>query len=67
MPSTRPRRVIYANTKKDDAAIDFDDQFIYNEIEKNDQERQIPFIHHPHPAALDVFRQWKEMEVKNVY
>jgi tRNA(Arg) A34 adenosine deaminase TadA len=30
----RPERVIYANTKTDAAAIDFDDQFIYDEIKK---------------------------------
>src|SRR5690348_4901560 len=35
----RPRSVIYANTKKDAAAIHFDDQFIYDEIEKPDAER----------------------------
>lgn len=63
----RPSRVIYANTKNDAAAIDFDDQFIYNEIEKDDHDRQILFFHHPLPAALDVFRQWKEMGAKIVY
>src|SRR5690606_30262691 len=45
----RPRRVIYANTKQDAAAIDFDDQFIYDEIEKEDLRRSIPFHHHPLP------------------
>src|SRR5882757_3960510 len=28
----RPRRVIYANTREEAAAIEFDDDFIYNEI-----------------------------------
>ena len=63
----RPRKVIYANTKEDAAAIDFDDRFIYDEIEKKDSERQIPFFHHPHPDALKVFRQWKESGTKTVY
>ena len=63
----RPRRVIYANTKQDAAAINFDDQFIYDEIEKAGIQRQIPFIHHPHPAAMEVFKQWKEMENKLAY
>jgi len=63
----RPRRVIYANTKKDAAAIDFDDQFIYDEIEKPDHARQIEFIHHPHPFAREVFDQWKKMENKIEY
>jgi len=63
----RPRRVIYANTKGDAAAIAFDDQYIYEEIEKRNEDRQIPFVHHPHPAALAVFEQWKNEGNKIVY
>jgi len=63
----RPRRVIYANTRGDAAAIDFDDQFIYEEIGKKDTERHIRFIHSPHPKALDVFREWKDWGNKQVY
>src|SRR5215213_9699665 len=51
----RPERVIFANTKKDAAAINFDDDFIYDEIEKADADRAIQFVHHPHAAALKVF------------
>jgi len=63
----RPRRVIYANTKQDAAAINFDDQFIYEEIEKPDRERQIIFIHYPSSKALQVFEDWMKMENKAVY
>ena len=63
----RPERVIYANTKKDAAAIDFDDQFIYDEIEKPDEQRQILFIHHPHKKAIEVFEEWKRMGNKIEY
>ena len=63
----RPRRVIYANTKADAAAIDFDDQFIYDEIEKTGMQRTIEFIHYPHPLALEVFQRWKNMDDKKVY
>ena len=63
----RPARVIYANTKEDAAAINFDDQFIYDEIEKGGNERNIPFIHSPDERALNVFKQWKEMEIKKIY
>jgi len=63
----RPKRVIYANTKSDAASISFDDQFIYDEIEKSGAERTIVFIHHPHKKALEVFEQWKHMENKIVY
>ena len=63
----RPRRVIYANTKNDAAAINFDDQFIYDEIGKQYEERRIPFFHHPHPGAIKVFEDWKDMENKLEY
>lgn len=63
----RPKRVIYANTKEDAAAIHFDDQFIYDEIEKPGEQRQIVFIHHPHKKAIDVFEEWKRMPGKIEY
>lgn len=63
----RPARVFYANTKQDAAAIDFDDQFIYDEIERKGVERQIPFIHLPLNDALQVFREWKAMDNKIEY
>lgn len=63
----RPRRVIYANTKWDAATINFDDRFIYDEIEKADEDRSIIFIHQPHPKAIEVFEEWKQMENKIHY
>jgi guanine deaminase len=63
----RPRRVIYANTKKEAAAINFDDKFIYDEIEKPCNERAIEFIHHPLKKAIEVFDEWKMMENKIEY
>lgn len=63
----RPARVIYANTKLDAAAINFDDQFIYEEIDRTHEERRLPFIHHPHPDAGKVFEEWQSMENKTEY
>ena len=63
----RPERVIYANTKKDAAAIAFDDDFIYNEINLKMDERRIPFFHFPHPKAIEVFEKWKTWEGKKIY
>lgn len=63
----RPARVIYANTKSDAAAVNFDDQFIYDEIEKFPGERQIQFIHVPNEQALDVFLEWKDLEGRQEY
>ena len=64
---SRPARVIYANTRHDAAAINFDDQFIYDEIEKSDKDKAICFIHKPDQKAMEVFRQWTDMENKVVY
>ena len=63
----RPRRVIYANTKWDAAAINFDDEFIYEELDIEGPKRRIPCLHHPHPNAQDVFREWNEWEGKKAY
>ena len=63
----RPQRVIYANTKLDAAAIEFDDDFIYKEINTAMNSRKIPFIHFPHPLAREVFAQWKNWEGKKRY
>ena len=63
----RPDRVIYANTKSDAAAVNFDDQFIYDEIEKLPQDRYIQFIHSPQPQALDVFLEWKNNDARQRY
>ncbi len=63
----RPNRVIYANTKSDAAAVNFDDQFIYDEIEKLPQDRHIQFIHVPHEQALNVFLDWKNDEGRKEY
>lgn len=63
----RPARVIYANTREDAALIEFDDAFIYDEINAQMLERKIPFQHEPHPAAIEVFRMWKEWPGKKRY
>ncbi|MBL7748691.1 MAG: nucleoside deaminase, partial [Chitinophagaceae bacterium] len=63
----RPMRVIYANTKEEAAAIEFDDDFIYNEISATMADRKIPFVHMPHPEARSVFEAWKNWEGKTKY
>jgi tRNA(Arg) A34 adenosine deaminase TadA len=63
----RPRRVIYANTREEAAAIEFDDDFIYNEINASMNNRKIPFIHSPHPMAKEIFTAWKNWEGKKKY
>lgn len=63
----RPQRVIYANTKEEAAAINFDDHFIYDEIEKPDEQRQILFIHQPDKKAKEVFEEWRKKGNKMEY
>lgn len=63
----RPKRVVYANTREEAAAIEFDDEFIYGEINAKIGERKIPFIHHPHVKAKEVFEDWKNWEGKIKY
>ena len=63
----RPKRVVYANTREEAAAIEFDDDFIYQEINAKMQDRKIPFLHHPHPKAREVFNLWKNWDGKKRY
>lgn len=56
----RPAVVYYANTKVDAAKVDFDDDFIYREIQIDPVERKIPMLHKPDKTALDVFSLWNE-------
>ena len=63
----RPKRVVYANTREEAAAIEFDDDFIYQEINAKMTDRKIPFIHYPHPRAKEIFDEWKEWEGKTKY
>lgn len=63
----RPSKVYYANTKEDAAAVAFDDQFIYEEINKSGEDRSIPFLHQPHEGALEVFKKWAILEGRKSY
>jgi guanine deaminase len=63
----RPDRVVYANTREDAAAIEFDDDFIYEEINAPMAKRKIPFEHEPHAKAKEVFEQWKNLANKREY
>ena len=63
----RPRKVYYANTRLDAAAIGFDDDFIYQEINAPLAQRAIPFEHLPLKEASDVFTAWKQKDDKIKY
>jgi guanine deaminase len=63
----RPQRVYFANTKDDAAAIDFDDSFIYQELQLPHDEKKIPLIGLPIPEALEVFKDWQKKGDKTLY
>ena len=63
----RPDKVYYANEPADAAAVGFDDQFIYHEIELPKAERRIPFIALPVPNQDVAFKAWQQMEHKHLY
>ncbi len=63
----RPEKVFYANTKEEAAAIAFDDNFIYKEINAACADRRIPFIHVPSDQAQQVFQEWQGLEGKKEY
>ncbi|WP_113925977.1 nucleoside deaminase [Cognataquiflexum aquatile] len=63
----RPERVFFANTKKDAAAIGFDDQFIYEELELPLNKRKIPFSQLSKEAAKKVFKEWELLDNKSLY
>lgn len=56
----RPKAVYYGNTKEDAAAIGFDDQFIYKEIEQPLSRRAIPMYPLLREEAQAAFRAWME-------
>jgi guanine deaminase len=62
----RPERVFYACTREDAARIEFDDQFIYDEIAKPIAERQLKLVNFMREEALDVFENWtSKSSIKN--
>lgn len=53
-------RIYYGNTRQDAADIDFDDNFIYEEIGKDMSDRTVPIIPMLRSEAMESFRLWKE-------
>lgn len=63
----RPARVFFANTKEDAAAIAFDDQFIYEELDLPWNQRQLPTRQLLQEEALEAFRAWEQSPLKVPY
>lgn len=54
----RPARVFYACTREDAADIGFDDDFIYRELEKSNDERGMVMMNLMRDEALELFLDW---------
>ncbi len=59
--------IYYANNRQDAADIDFDDDFIYRELEKPMTQRSTPILPMLREEALPVFRMWSEKTDKTEY
>ena len=64
---SRISKLYFANTKEDAAAIDFDDQFIYNEIELPIEKRTLTTIQLLRDEALEAFTKWESSPLKVKY
>ncbi len=53
-------RICYANTKRDAAAISFDDSYIYDQLRLDYDRRTIHCEHFMRDEALEAFRKWSD-------
>ena len=63
----RPAKVFYAATREDAAKVGFDDEYIYEEIEKNFEHRQMKLVNLMRDAGLKVFQNWTNKTDKTEY
>ena len=61
------KRICYGNTKDDAKAINFDDSFIYDQLELNYADRSIRCDHFMRSEAIRAFKKWEEKEDKVEY
>jgi guanine deaminase len=64
---SRIGKIFYANTRKDAARIEFDDDLIYREVSRPISGRKIPMKQLLHVEALKVFAEWKNKTDKIRY
>ena len=59
--------IYFANTKEDAAAVDFDDKFIYDEIDLSHSGRKLATKQLLRDEALVAFEKWKTSPLKMKY
>ncbi|GAB3989299.1 guanine deaminase [Spirosoma daeguense] len=63
----RPSRIVYGAFHSDAAGAGFDDQFIYEELEKDREQRHIPMYQLLRDEADAVFQEWIALENRTNY
>lgn len=63
----RPDRVVFALTRADAREIGFDDDFIYEELQRPMSERRIPFECIERETAIPLFHAWQEKGDRRLY
>ena len=63
----RPKKVYYANSRHDAAAVGFDDSFIYKELELPIEERKMNMEYLKHDEAIKMFEEWRKINNKTLY
>ena len=63
----RVKKIYYANTRKDAASIQFDDDLIYREVSRPISGRKIPMKQLLRKEALEVFSEWQRKADKVRY
>ena len=61
------KKIYYGNTKTDARDINFDDKFIYDELEIEPEERHIPSVRINLPEAILAFKKWADKTDKSEY
>ena len=64
---SRIDKIFYANSRDDAKNIDFDDSFIYSEINKKIEDRKLQMIQMHRDEALKAFKIWDEKVDKIKY
>jgi tRNA(Arg) A34 adenosine deaminase TadA len=63
----RIKKIYFGNTKADAAKINFDDQFIYEQIPLDPAQRKIPSEQMLADQAIEAFSEWQKKENKISY
>lgn len=61
------RKIFFGNTKEDADAIDFSDNFIYEELALPRSKRKLPSIHVDKSNTIKAFEKWASTENKTKY